>query len=1152
MPQTIAINEVMSSNATIIADEDGDFEDWVELYNFSGIAINLEGYGLSDSYANPFKWVFPSITISPGQYLLIWTSGKNRINPEAPLHTNFSISAAGEEIILTDPSGSLIDGMDPTAVPTDFSYGKFPNGTGEWRFFTSPTPAAPNVGPGYGFLLSPLQFSHPDGFYTSEFQLTISSANEGVQIYYTLDGSEPNESSTLYQGPITITSRIGTPNDISMIPTNNNNEPGPPYYEGWQSPLGEVFKINVVRAKAIHTDAPPAKAATYSYLVDSEGHNRYSLPIFSLSTHRNNLFDPEIGIYVHGNGDYPNYFQEGDEWERPANITFFELDGSFGFKEDIGIRLHGNTTRSRPRKSIRVSSRSEYGNSWINYQLFPDKQVNAYKRFILRNSGNDWDWSIFRDAFMQYLAKDLHVGTQYYRPSIVFINGEYWGIHNVRDRYDEHYIYSHYGIEENEMTIMENNSLFKFGNLAGVDHYNYMLNYLTNNNISQSTHYDAIKTMIDIESFIDFQLTHIFVMNTDWPGNNSLYWRYVRDGYDPNAPAGRDGRWRWLILDTDFGFWLPFFYVPGYEVGPAHNTLAFATEENGPSWPNPSWSTLMLRRLLTNQTFKVQFINRYCDLLNTTFSSQHVVSVIDSISGLLEPEMQEHINRWRRPTSMDEWHDNVEVMRSFALQRPSYQHQHIKQKFGLSGEAYVTLNVSNEKYGYIRINSIDIKIGTKGVLQHPYPWTGYYFKGIPIEVEAIPFPGYHFSHWEGASSSANTTLSIDLSTNIELTAHFTRTDEPQLIHFCFFGNNLPNDTPLETIDANYNVVGSGLIEYHSALAGYPFQIGDPNWRKASMERRNSPTIINYIPEGNSGIPFESANMRAIQVKQPFSGDGGENTMIFHAPTQGFEQIFFRFAAKDEGAADNLIVDYSVSSNDPMWITDGLVSSSFPLNIDYQLYEIDFSEIDDANNNPAFKIRIRFDGENMSLDEGNRVTFNNFSINGVALNAYNIYATSGTNGLIAPYGNVGVFEGGDQTFTITPDDGYAIDNVIVNSQGVMDNVSIGENRVGIYVFNNVTGNHTIHATFIPYTHVTTNISIGDIQLFPNPTNGKFKIHFTSKIDRIDLLNIMGNLVYSKRTNSREIEIEMSNLNPGLYIVKISTENGWVVKKLKVEK
>jgi hypothetical protein len=1149
-PQSIAINEVMASNATTIADEDGDYEDWLELYNYGDVAINLGGYGLSDNYDNPFKWVFPSVTIASGEYMLIWTSGKNRAVPGNPLHTNFSIGTEGEEITLTEPSGILIDELTPTSIPTDYSYGKFPNGTGGWRYFTSATPGAANVGPGYGFLLSPLQLSHPEGIYLNAIDIEISSPDVGTQIYYTLDGSEPDENAIPYEGAITLSSRIGEPNDISMIPTNNNNDPGPPYYEGWQPPLGEVFKINVLRARAFHEDAPPSRVSTGSYLIDSDGINRYTLPFFSISTHRDNLFDDEIGIYVHGN--YTNYFQDGIEWERPANISFFESDGTFGLNEDVGIRLHGNTTRSRPRKSIRVCSRAEYGNSWMNYQLFPDKPVNEFKRFILRNSGNDWDWAVFRDAFIQYLAKDLHVETQYYRPSIVFINGEYWGIHNVRDRYDEHYIFSHYGIEEDEMTIMENNSEYKFGNPAGVNHYNNMLSYLESNDISQNTHFEAIKTMIDVESFIDFELTHIFAMNTDWPGNNSLFWRFMGDDYDPNAPVGRDGRWRWMILDTDFGFGLPFFYVPGVDEGPAHNTLAMATEENGPSWPNPSWSTFMLRRLLTNQSFKNQFINRYCDLLNTTFSSEHVISVIDSISGLLEPEMQEHINRWRRPPSMNEWHDNVDVMRSFAQLRTDYQRQHVKQKFGLSSEAYVTLNVSNEIYGHIRINSIDIKSSTMGVPNHPYPWVGYYFKGIPIELEAIPSPGYQFSHWEGASSSSNALITITPLTDIELKAHFLKSDDPQLIHYWFFGTSLPNDTPLETINATHSLLNGSHIEYHSALAGYPFTEGDPNWRKASMERRNSPTNINYRPEGNNNITFANANMRGIQIKQPFTGDGGENTMVFNAPTKGFEGIVFRFAAKDEGAADNLTVDYSISIGEPQWITTGLETTSHNLLSEYQLFEVDFSEIDEVNNNSNLKIRIRFEGEDMAVDQGNRVTFNNFSIDGVSLTAYTITSTSGSHGTIVPHGNISVYEGDDQSFTITPDGDYAIEDLHINGNSVLNNLEIDENGIAVYDFTNVTSNQTIHATFYSLTHVPVNENAAEISIYPNPTSGMLRVVGTSSIQRVEIVSLLGRLVYCETTNSKELTLNLSSLSDGLYIALLSTEKGFVAKKIKISK
>ena len=210
--------------------------------------------------------------------------------------------------------------------------------------------------------------------------------------------------------------------------------------------------------------------------------------------------------------------------------------------------------------------------------------------------------------------------------------------------------------------------------------------------------------------------------------------------------------------------------------------------------------------------------------------------------------------------------------------------------------------------------------------------------------------------------------------------------ESVLLHYWFFGGALPNDTPLEIIEATYSVLPevSPQIEFVSALDGYPFDSEHPNWRKASMERRNAPTVINYRPEGNNGIPFEDSGMRAIQIKQPFTGDGGENTLIFHLPTTGYQDVVFRFAAMDEGAADSLIFDYTTSSGGNDWTAD-FISATAPLTTDvFNLYTLDFTGIEVANDNPNFRIRIRFAGPDMGGDNGDRVTFNNFSLDAVSL------------------------------------------------------------------------------------------------------------------------------------------------------------------------
>jgi hypothetical protein len=227
--------------------------------------------------------------------------------------------------------------------------------------------------------------------------------------------------------------------------------------------------------------------------------------------------------------------------------------------------------------------------------------------------------------------------------------------------------------------------------------------------------------------------------------------------------------------------------------------------------------------------------------------------------------------------------------------------------------------------------------------------------------------------------------SIAITFFLAILVTFNAISQNVLIHFWYFDGTIPNNVPLTELDATYSLVSEpSKIEYHSALAGYPFDSNHPNWRKASMERRNAPTPINYRPIANNGLPYNADLMRGVQVKQPFTGDGGENTMFFHLPTTGYEEIIFSFAALDEGAAESLIIDYSVQE-DPFWITDGMQQSVFPLADNYLLFTVDFSpegsNISSADDNPHFKIRIRFDGDNMDADDGDRVTFNNISLDG---------------------------------------------------------------------------------------------------------------------------------------------------------------------------
>jgi hypothetical protein len=776
----LRINEIMASNLLTIKDENGDSSDWVELYNPDSVAVNLQGWALSDSASNPLKWIFGSVSIQPGQRLVVWASSKNR--PNGPqIHTSWAISASGESILLTNPSGTLVDQFPSIAVARDVSMGRQPDGTGPLYFFTQATPGTANITTGYPTetLAQPV-FSVAGGMRTTSATVAITSTVVGGTIRYTLDGSDPIESSPVYSVPITLSSRVGQANGISMIRTNNQSV-GAPYYEGWQQPSGEVYKINVLRARVFKTNVLPSRITTQSYLIDPLGAGRFSLPMISISSSSENFFSAETGIYVVGN--YNNYSQDGSAWERPGHIEFYETGGSLAFQGEIGIRLHGGTTVSRPRKSLRIYSRNPTGKVPFAHKIFPDKSVAIFDTFLLRNSGNDWGQAIFRDAMVSALAAPTGIDRQHVRPVVVFLDGEYWGVHNLRDRFDEGYYLNHYGLGDlqfSQLEICSCNSSWPSadsGEPTLVSDFTDIINRAGNNEFATAAGYAALASRIDIDNYIDYNAIEIWCGNTDWPGNNQRVWRAVTPNTSAGANARLDGRWRWLLYDTDFGLGLDFFYVIGYGDGPNHNTLAHATTSTGTDWSNNEVGTRLLRKALDNQTFKRKFINRFADLLNTSLSANNATATLDQFQATYSPNMSEHVLRWRQPI---DWTGVLARIRNYVQLRPAAVRSHIVSKFGLSGSANLVVNVNDATQGVVTVNTIALQNTTVGVPANPYPWNSVYFKGVSLPIRAQAKSGYEFVSWSLSNAKGvvldtrNSESEITLTGDTTLTANFSQ------------------------------------------------------------------------------------------------------------------------------------------------------------------------------------------------------------------------------------------------------------------------------------------------------------------------------------------------------------------------------------------
>lgn len=303
----------------------------------------------------------------------------------------------------------------------------------------------------------------------------------------------------------------------------------------------------------------------------------------------------------------------------------------------------------------------------------------------------------------------------------------------MRERYDKHYFKRVYNIDETELDFLEYNGfLVQEGDF---DHYANMIDFIENNNLAISANFDYIKTQMDTDNFTDYFIANIYARNTDWPHNNIEFFRKKTTQYEPNAPFGQDGRWRWIMKDTDFGFG-----ADGGTEAYLHNTLVFATSTGGDENTNPEWSTLILRKLLENVYFKNNFINRFADMMNTAYKPERVVSIINEMKSGIEHEILEHGHRWSSIMSLEQWNDNIDVMVQFAQNRTEQQRNHIRGKFNIEENITAVLNVSDESHGYIKINTIDITSITPGISENPYPWNGIYFKNIPITVKAIAKP----------------------------------------------------------------------------------------------------------------------------------------------------------------------------------------------------------------------------------------------------------------------------------------------------------------------------------------------------------------------------------------------------------------------------
>lgn len=456
-----------------------------------------------------------------------------------------------------------------------------------------------------------------------------------------------------------------------------------------------------------------------------------SLPAVFLTGDPNSLFDPDTGIYMDGpNAAEAEPHYGANYWEDKEIPIFVELvekgTSQPAFAENAGLKIFGNYSRANDKKSVAITFREKYGNKRLNYTLFPEfPELTKFKSFVLRNNGGNFKKDYFRDMLSSSLSEGLGVDYQRGRATVVYYNGEYYGIHNLRERSNEYYYETHYGYDPDNIDLLLADNSVDAG--SSVD-YQAMMDWLEDNHLDSDDNYASVASQIDVDNFMNYVQLEIFVNNRDWPGNNLKKWRIA-------SPASL---WKWFIYDTDYGFSNSISQF-------SNNIFEFAMAEDGDSWPNGPEYTLLLRRLMENPGFKTAFINRMTTLLSMNFDPSRVKARMAELMADIDGEISRDQERWGHNASYME--SEYGRMSDFADERPELIVEELKEYFGLSETADVTLSVSGP--GQILVHGLPIDV---------YPMTIKFFPELPVTISAVPTSGGIFAGWSDGETSATRTF----------------------------------------------------------------------------------------------------------------------------------------------------------------------------------------------------------------------------------------------------------------------------------------------------------------------------------------------------------------------------------------------------------
>lgn len=715
-PDRVYISEVnVSRNAAY--DDNGDYAPYIEIYNSSDLSMNLKGWGLSDDKDSPYKYSFPKASLPPGKAMIVWLNrdpDDERIclpdyNPR-DIHTKSISVSAGSVCLLTDARRQCLSEVTiPDDIPQGKSYATCLSHAGDYSA-AKPTPYCVTEDfdpPEPEIALPEPLYSPAGGGYEEGTEISIESGGikpqggkplgdksvatgSGGKIYYTLDGSVPDETSAVYETPILLRNRSGEENNYSSIAGISLDNPYLPEYK--------VDKCTVLKSVVIEGGKrSPVKTETYFTGLDDKAYD--DIPTVSITMDPADLFDKEQGIYVLGRvydtqmekygeadpGEDANYAKSGKGWEREAKIEYFSPELEKLFEQNIGIRIHGGYSTAYNQKSFNLYAKDENGNdSTFCYDVYNDAAGNGICNKLVLRSGGEIEMYVtkMRDVLLQSFMDGRDAGIQRAVPCNVFLNGEYWGMYNLQEAVSDCYVEEHYGTDKGNALIVKNWEPNKAGEEHIGDYYD-MMGFIQDNDMAEEDNYEYAKELIDIKSCIDFYAAEIYFANADQYSNVAA-WRAI----EPQDEGYNDGRWRWLLYDFDESAGLITRLNPADA-----DSFMYGHWGSTPLNGDPFFSSLM-----RNEEFRTEFINTFSELAEDNFSYEKTSKKLNDMADIYRRSVIKSHNRFKGdmkapgyepdegyepPYDTDDFERDIEVIDDFLRDRAGYILEYMKQDIGV-------------------------------------------------------------------------------------------------------------------------------------------------------------------------------------------------------------------------------------------------------------------------------------------------------------------------------------------------------------------------------------------------------------------------------------------------------------------------------------